>query len=265
MSTILIGLAIATITVLAQGQQVEGNRETNKGKVDAGRRGNGRELGAWVPFVPRNKFGEYSLSASDVQGTWMRTYENRDKNAVMEIHIHTGHVPVPIMMVNTKLYWVDKLEMSGWKKTILAEFEIEKFREHEREWFRAFEDIGGEVRDGTPLLWNAVYEVEVAKSSFEPKCRQEVQQCTGDKILSYSGKLLMHESWSAFLARIRWEVLGVLWNWTSLIIVTVLGSIIAAAIIARRQNRGQKRTRPPSKQRRNARRPRRKRPGRGRR
>ena len=106
----------------------------------------------WVTFEHRDSQGNPTFPQSLIRSTHTRRYSEVEDNADFRALILNTYKPNPLMLIERKIYEVQRLTLDGWRHRGQIHIELEGWRAHEQEWFSAMLGIDVEITNPTPGL-----------------------------------------------------------------------------------------------------------------
>lgn len=165
---------------------------------------------AWVTVEHRDSDGNPTFPKHIIKSTYMRRYREVPPDTEFKAHVLAGYKPHPLMMVERKLYEVHRLSVQGWRGRGQIAVEMEEWRQHEADWFKAMRGISLQISDpGLPNTPNQETEYVVSDSSFERKIVYiEDEGGTKTETPLHQGTLHVTETWKSVWRRQRVGVLN---------------------------------------------------------
>ena len=164
----------------------------------------------WVTIEHRDSDGNPTLPKEMIASTYHRKYSDVPQETKISAYILAGYKPMPLLMVERKIYEIHRLSLKGWRRRGLLSIEIENWRYHEAEWFDAMQGISLEVSDpGLPGPHNEKSQYYISNSSFNRKIVTYVDTVGAkNEVQIYEGTLDATETWNSALRRHGVEVVG---------------------------------------------------------
>ena len=125
--------------------------------------------GEWVTLEHRDSEGNPTLPQHLISSTHARRYSEVEEDAEFRALILTAYKPSPLMLVERKIYQVQRLAVEGWRRRGQIHIELEGWRAHEKEWFAAMREIELEIVNATPGLPAKGDGYRVTSTSFAKK------------------------------------------------------------------------------------------------
>ena len=193
---------------------------------------------AWVTIEHRDADGNPTFPRHLLQSTYRRRYDEVPPGTELEAHVLAGYKPKPLMMVERKIYEIQKLSIGGWRRRGLIGVEVEGWRNHEADWFNAMQGVKLRISDpGRPGPHNEETEYHVSNSSFDRKIVTVIDQSgatTEDQL--FEGTLNITETWKSAWRRQGADVLNLGIKLLLVPLLVALGAGIALLWIDRPTN-----------------------------
>ena len=176
---------------------------------------------AWVTVEHRDSDGNPTFPKDLIKSTYLRRYREVPPDTEVNVHVLAGYKPQPLMMVERKLYEVHRLSVQGWRRRGQIAVEMEGWRQHEADWFKAMRGVMLQISDpGLPNTPNQETDYVVSDSSFDRKIVYiEDEGGTKTEIPLHQGTLHITETWKSAWRRQR---VGVLNLGTTLLLAPLL-------------------------------------------
>ena len=180
----------------------------------------------WVQVEHRDGDGNPTLPRGLIASTYRRRYEEVPSDAKIEVHVRAGHKPKPLLMVERKIYEIHRLSVRGWRRSGQLAVEVEDWRYHEADWFKAMRGARLEISDpGLPGPHNEESKYVILKSSFERKIVKSLDERGNDtEVRLHEGTLDIRETWKSVWRRQSVEVLSTGFKLLLLPLFAALGS-----------------------------------------
>lgn len=163
--------------------------------------------GEWVTFEHRDSEGNPTFPLPLIRSTHARPYSEVEDNAEFRALILTTYKPSPLMLIERKIYQVQRLTLDGWRRRGQIHVELEGWRAHEREWFSAMLGIDVEIANSTPGLPTKGDNYTVTNTSFEKKSVTiHLPDNAQQEMPMYGGTLDITETWHSAWRRHRAQV-----------------------------------------------------------
>ena len=91
----------------------------------------------WVMVEHRDADGNPTLPRELIAGTYRRRFEDVPCGTEVRVHVLAGYKPNALMMVEQKIYEIHRMLVGGWRRIGQIAVEMEGWREHEGDWFKA--------------------------------------------------------------------------------------------------------------------------------
>ena len=186
--------------------------------------------GEWIRVEHRDADGNPTLPKELIAGTFLRRYEEVPEGSEIKVMVLAGYKPNALMMVERKIYEVHRLLVKGWRRRGQIAIEMDGWRQHEAEWFKAMRGVRLEVSDpGLPGPHNEKAHYIVSESSFHRKIvtsvdergsKTEVQKCEGTVDIT--------ETWRSAWQRQAAEVLNMGFKY---LLLPVLSALLAGLAV----------------------------------
>ena len=180
----------------------------------AGERSMGNEpqkpQGEWVTVEHRDAHGNPTFPRELIASTYGRRYGDVPDGTEIKVLVLAGYKPKALMLVERKIYEIHRLSMRGWRRIGQIAVEMEGWREHERDWFKAMRGVRLEIPDPSlPGPHNEKSQFVVSESSCGRKIVTSIDE-NGRKneIQLYEGTLDITETWKSAWQRQAAEVLN---------------------------------------------------------
>ena len=166
--------------------------------------------GRWVAVEQRDADGNPMLPSGVAESTYPRRYAEVPPGTKLEVHVLAGYKPKPVMMVERKIFEIQSLSVQGWRRSGLIGVEVDGWRAHEAEWFKAMRGVRLRISDpGRPGPHNEETDYTVCESAFDHKIVTLVdQEGTNTEHRLHEGTLNIKETWKSAWRRQGAEVLN---------------------------------------------------------
>ena len=183
----------------------------------------------WVTIEHRDADGNPTLPKELIASTFPRRYEEVPEGTEIKVSVLTGYKPKALMMIEQKIYEIHRISVQGWRRSGQIAVEMDGWRQHEAEWFKAMRGVGVEVSDpGLPGPHNQKAHYIVSKSSFHRKVVRSVGESGSEnEIQMYEGTLDIIEKWRSAWCRQEAEVLNMGFKY---FLIPVLSSLLAGLL-----------------------------------
>ena len=161
----------------------------------------------WVTFEHRDSEGNLTFPQSLIRSTHARRYSEVEDNAEFSALILTTYKPNPLMLIERKIYEVQRLTLDGWRRRGQIHIELEGWRGHEQEWFSAMLGIDVEIANPTPGLPAKGNGYRVTSTSFDKKSVTiHSPDNAHQEVSMYGGTLDITEIWQSAWQRHRAQI-----------------------------------------------------------
>ena len=132
-----------------------------------------------------------------IAGTYIRRYEEMPEGTEIKVFVLAGYKPKALMMVERTIYEIHRLSLQGWRRNGQIAVEMDGWRQHEADWFKAMRGVRLEVSDpGLPGPHNEQAHYIVSESAFDRKIMASVGgRGSKTEIQMYEGTLDISETW----------------------------------------------------------------------
>ena len=164
----------------------------------------------FITVEQRDPDGNPMLSREILESTYPRRYAEVPPGTELKAHVLAGYKPKPVMMVERKIYEIQRLSVQGWRRSGLISVEVDGWRAHEADWFNAMGRVKLTISDpGRPGPHNEKTEYFIADSSFDQKMVTLVDHAgTSTENRLHEGTLNITETWKSAWRRQGAEVLN---------------------------------------------------------
>ena len=164
---------------------------------------------SWVTVEHRDPQGNPMLPQYVIEGTYNRKYQDVPVGSEINLHVLAGYKPKPLMMIERKIYPIQRLTVKGWRRSGQIAVEVEGWRRHEADWFSAMRGVKLRILDpGLPGPHSEESVYVVKQTSFEPKLVKLQDDNGGEtEIHLHEGRLDIEETWMSAWRRQAAEVL----------------------------------------------------------
>lgn len=147
--------------------------DPGKGDASAGgetKAGSGSRKPQWVTVEHRDSDGHPTFPKTLIAGTYHRKFGDVPQGSKLKIHVLAGYKPKPVMMIERKIYEIHRLSLRGWRRSGQIAVEMDSWRHHEADWFKAMRGVRLRISDpGLPGPHNEESDYLVSKTSFDRK------------------------------------------------------------------------------------------------
>lgn len=153
----------------------------------------------------------------------------------IRVHVLAGYKPKALMLVERKIYEIHRMSVRGWRRIGQIAVEMEGWREHERDWFKAMRGARLEISDpGLPGPHNEKTKYIVSETSFHRKIANAIaQDGQHSELKLYEGTLDISETWKSAWQRQATEVLNMGFKYLLLPLLAALAAGLAVWLIDR--------------------------------
>ena len=164
----------------------------------------------WVQVEYRDVDGNLTLPRNLIESTYPRRYEQAPPGTEIRVHVLAGYKPMPLMMVERKIYRIHRLSVRGWRRSGQIAVEVEEWRDYEADWFDAMQGVDLQISDpGLPGPHNEKSDYTIAETSFARKLVTQVDDKGGKtETRLHEGTLNIEETWRSAWRRQRTEVVN---------------------------------------------------------
>ena len=151
------------------------------------------------------------------------------------MHVLAGYKPKALILVERKIYEIHRMAVRGWRRIGQIAVEMEGWREHEGDWFKAMRGAGLEISDqGLPGPLNEKSNYIVSETSFHRKIVKSVtQDGNHSEMKLYEGTLDISETWKSAWQRQAAEVVNLGFKYLLLPLLAALAAGLAVWMIDR--------------------------------
>ena len=191
--------------------------------------------GEWVALEHRDADGNPTLPSELMAGTYRRRFEEVPDGTEIRVHVLAGYKPKAVMLVERKIYAIHRMSMRGWRRNGQIAVEMEGWRGHEGDWFKAMRGAKLEISDpGLPGPHNEKSTYLVSETSFGRKIVKLIAQDGKDgEMQLYEGTLDISETWKSAWQRQAAEVLNLGFKYLLLPLLAALAAGLAVWLIDR--------------------------------
>ena len=145
-----------------------------------------------------------------IAGTYARRYREVPKGTEIKVYVLAGYKPKPLMLVERKIYRIQRLSVRGWRRSGQIAVEVEGWRNYEADWFDAMRGVRVNISDpGLPGPHNEESDYIISESSFGRKIVKLVEENSGNtEVQLFEGTLDITETWKSAWRRQAAEVLS---------------------------------------------------------
>ena len=164
----------------------------------------------WVTLEHRDAAGNLALPNKMIAGTYARRYREVPKGTEIKVYVLAGYKPKPLMLVERKIYRIQRLSVRGWRRSGQIAVEVEGWRNYEADWFDAMRGVRVNISDpGLPGPHNEESDYIISESSFGRKIVKLVEENSGNtEVQLFEGTLDITETWKSAWRRQAAEVLS---------------------------------------------------------
>ncbi len=186
------------IGVPNQEDQMNSSRETQNTQFE------------WVRIEHRDADGNPTLPRKLIASTYDRRYADVPTGSEIKVLVLAGYKPKALMMVERKIYEIQQFLVRGWRRSGQVAVEIDGWRHHEDDWFKAILHAQLQILDpGLPGPHNEKSDYIVSQSSFDRKIVTVLDEKGSEtKVSLYEGTLKITETWKSAWRRQGTEVLN---------------------------------------------------------
>ena len=172
----------------------------------------------WVKVEHRDAAGNPTFPKELIASTYARRYGEVPEGTELKIHVLAGYKPKPLMLVERKIYQIQRLSVRGWRRLGQIAVELEDWRHYEADWFNAMQGVRVNISDpALPGPHNEESYYIISASSFDRKIMKLVDDNgTNTEVRLFEGTLDIKETWKSAWRRQASEVIS--WGFKSLII-----------------------------------------------
>ena len=178
----------------------------------------------------RDAAGNPTFPEELIVGTYARRYGEVPQDTELKVHVLAGYQPKSLMLVERKIYRIQRLPVRGWRRRGQIVVEVDDWRHHEAEWFNAMRGVQVNITDpALPGPHNDESDYIVSASLFDRKIVKLVDENgTNTEIQMYEGTLDIVETWKSTFRRHATEVIsGGLKSFIIPVLVTLLASLVS--------------------------------------
>ena len=165
---------------------------------------------AWVTIEHRDADGYPTFPKDRIAGTYARQYREVPQDTEIKVLVLAGYKPKPLMLVERKIYQIQRLSVRGWRRSGQIAIEVEGWRNHEADWFNAMRGVRGSISDpGLPGPHNEESDYIISESSFGRKIVKLVDENgSNTEVQLFEGTLDITETWKSAWRRQAAEILS---------------------------------------------------------
>ena len=165
---------------------------------------------AWVSLEYRDADGNPTFPKDLIAGTYQRRFGEVPQDTEIKVHVLAGYKPKPLMLVERKIYRIQRLSVRGWRRSGQIAVEMEGWRNHEADWFNAMRGVRVTISEpGLPGPHNEESDYIISESSFDQKIVKLVDESSSNtEVRLYEGTLDITETWKSAWRRQAAEVLS---------------------------------------------------------
>ena len=191
-----------------------------------------------VAIEHRDADGNRIFPRQLIESTYPRRYTEVPDGTKISILVLTGYVPKHLMLVERKIYEVHRLSVRGWRRSGQIVVEMEGWRQHEADWFKAMHGVSLEISDPDfPGALSQKSDYIVSGTVFLRKNVTVVGDNGSTEHPMFEGRLDITETWKSAWRRQGAEVINMSIKDFLLPLFTALASGLIVWFVTRSRKR----------------------------
>ena len=178
----------------------------------------------WVTVEHRDADGNRMFSQEVIASTYLRRYGEVPHGTEIKVLVLVGYKPKDLMLVERKIYEIHRLLVHGWRRSGQIALEMDGWRQHEADWFKAMRGCRLEIPDTSlPGAQSQKSDYIISETAFHRKMVILVGE-NGSKteLQMYEGTLDITETWKSAWRRQAAEILNMGFKYFLLPLFTAL-------------------------------------------